>query len=241
MIVRKIKKSKIALFLVLLLPLGSNLKSQTLTEQLREKAEASQAKGSSDRRAIMESALEDLRNSKIIETAVSKGAQIPHFKLPDGRGKMVSSQKLLKKGPLVITFYRGGWCPYCNLQLHDLQKYLPNIQALGAELVAISPETPDNSMTTAEKNKLEFYVLSDAGNKVAHQFGLSYKLPPDLIELYQEFGIDLTKSNGTTDGELPIAATYVVNKEGEIIYSFLDIDYKKRAETTEIIEVLESL
>ena len=146
----------------------------TLTEQIKEKADAAKAKSPHEKQAIMEKAIDDLRKSKIVEQALKKGNTMPMFALPDVTRGRVKSDELLKKGPLVVVFYRGGWCPYCNLQLNDLQKHLAKIQSLGAQLVAISPQTPDNSVATAEKAQLKFYVLSDVGNKMARQFGLVY-------------------------------------------------------------------
>lgn len=213
----------------------------TLTEQLREKAEASKAKSDPQRAMVMQKAIDELDERKMVEKAVKKGDAFPAFRLPDAKGGVVDSKKLLKQGPLVVAFYRGGWCPYCNLQLHDLQKHLPAIRAVGAQLVAISPETPDNSVSTAEKNKLEFYVLSDKNGGVARRFGLMYALPDDLVEIYKGFGLDLAKANGMDTWELPLAATYVVAQDGKIVYSFLDADYKKRAETTEVVKILQEL
>ena len=115
----------------------------------------------------------------------SSGLSCPYFELPNPEGTSISLKNLLDKGPVVVTFYRGDWCPYCNLQLHDLQKHLTNIKELGAELVAISPEVPDKTAATVKKQNLQFYVLSDPDAKVGKQFGLMYQLPPKLIKLYK--------------------------------------------------------
>ncbi len=213
----------------------------TLTEKLKEMADQSKLKGTSEKRKIMEDAIEQVRRDHITEKAIKVGDTLPSFTLPDVKSQKISSVDLLKKGPLVVVFYRGGWCPYCNLQLHDLQKYLPEIKKLGANLVAISPQTPDESLSTAQKDNLSFYVLSDVGSKVGKQFGLIYKLPENLKKLYKEFGIDLEKSNATKDWELPLASTYVVKPDGKVIYSFLNADYKKRADTEDILKVLKAL
>lgn len=213
--------------------------SKTLTEQLREKADLAKAKAPLEKRKIMEGAIEDLRKSNIIKTALKKGDSLPSFSLPDVTRGMTHSKELLKKGPLIVVFYRGGWCPYCNLQLHDLQKHLSKIQALGAQLVAISPQSPDSSLSTAKKAQLKFYVLSDRGSQVARKFGLVFQLPDNLKNLYQEFGIDLEKSNQSNKWELPLSATYIASPTGKILYSFLDADYKKRAETLDLIQILQ--
>jgi len=220
--------------------IAKTMDEKSLTIQLEEMSAGSKEKVPPEKRKVMEDAIENLRKTHITDHALKVGDKMPPFELPDGNKKMVSSKTLLKKGPLIVVFYRGGWCPYCNLQLHDLQKYLPQIKGLGAELVAISPQTPDNSLSTAQKDKLSFYVLSDVGSKVGKKFGLVYKLPKKLQGLYKEFGIDLEKSNATRKWELPLAATYVIKQDGRISYVFLDVDYKKRAETKDLIDELKS-
>lgn len=213
----------------------------TLTEQLKQKADESASKSPDEVKKTMMAALEDLRKSKIAEKALKKGDSIPSFELPDVKKGLVSSKELLEKGPLIIVFYRGGWCPYCNLQLRDLQKSISEINDLGGQLVAISPEAPDNARETVKKQGLGYYVLSDVKADVGKKFGLMFTLPEDLIELYKKFGIDLNKANASQKWELPLAATYIVNKDGKITYSFVDVDYKKRAETKDLIAVLKKI
>jgi len=219
----------------------TNAEEATLTVQLQKLADASKSKGSSEKRKIMTDAIEALRKSQITDRALKVGDRMPDFVLPDVKNGPVDSKKLLKKGMLVIVFYRGGWCPYCNLQLHDLQAHLSEIKALGANLVAISPQTPDNSLSTAQKDGLSFYVLSDVDSKVAKQFNLTYTLPDNLKKLYREFGIDLEKSNASKVWELPLGATYIILPNNKIAYAFLNVDYKKRAETLDIIQKLKVL
>ncbi len=139
-----------------------------------------------------------------------------------------------------MTWYRGGWCPYCNIALRGFHKSLPGIKAAGASLVAISPESPDNSMTTVEKNHLEFAVLSDKGSKVARAYGVSYKIPKVLADQFKG-RLDLGKYNGDDSGELPLGVTYVVDQEGMIRYAFIDADYRKRAEPSDVLAVLRGL
>jgi len=213
----------------------------TLTQQLQSLADASKSKTPAEKRAIMDGAIDKLRASNILEKAAKKGDTMPAFSLPDVSRGTVASSNLLKRGPLVVVFYRGDWCPYCNLQLLDLQKHLGELEGLGARLVAISPQTPDNSVTTAQKRGLTYYVVSDANSRVAAKFGLMFRLPPELKKLYADFGLNLEKSNGAREWSLPVAATYVVSREGEIVYSFLDVDYKKRAETADVIDALKRL
>lgn len=153
---------------------------------------------------------------------------MPDFELPDATGKLVRSSVLRTQGALLISFYRGHWCPYCNLALKALQERLADISALGAQLLAISPQTPDHSLSTQQKHELKFPVLSDLGNKVAKQFGLVYTLDASLKPIYEAFGIDLVAHNGDSNFELPIPATYLVAEDGSVLESFLDVDYRKR-------------
>ena len=190
---------------------------------------------------VMQQANTDLGDSDILEQTLKVGDTIADFTLPNATGQPVSIKELLTKGPAVIAFYRGGWCPYCNLELKALQNALASIQETGATLVAISPETPDNSLTTQEKNELAFPVLSDVNNQVARQFGLVFKLPASLLPIYQNFGIDLVAYNGNDHFELPIPATYVVQPNGQIVYAFADVDYTKRAEPSAIVDALKGL
>jgi len=214
---------------------------ESLTEQLRDKAADSIEKLPKEALAIMNNAIEEVKTLEVVKTALKVGDRLPNFSLPDVQKGMVNSLELLKKGPLLISFYRGGWCPYCNLQLRDLQVHLPQIKETGAQLVAISPQVPDETAETVKKDELDFLVLSDAQGKVGEQFGLMFKLPDDLLTIYRKFGIDLEKANGNDSGELPLAATYIVNTEGKIVYAFVDEDYKKRAETKDLIETLKGL
>ncbi|TMB34163.1 MAG: AhpC/TSA family protein [Deltaproteobacteria bacterium] len=169
------------------------------------------------------------------------GDTAPSFTLPDAQGKQVSLDSLLKEGRVVIAFYRGQWCPYCDLQLRAYQEVLPRIKALGANLVAISPQTPDESLSTAEKRKLEFRVLSDAGNKVARGYGLVWKVPAGLDAIQKGFGINLAKSNGDASNELPVPGTFVLGADGRIAFSYVNADWRERLEPAGIIRALERL
>ena len=189
---------------------------------------------------LMQEATTALEQSKILEKILTVGDAIPDFSLPNATGEIVNLRELLAQGPVVIAFYRGRWCPYCNLELRALQQALASIQSTGATLVAISPETPDNSLTTQEKNDLEFQVLSDRDNQVAREFGLVFRLPAALPPIYKEFGIDLIAYNGNNHFELPIPATYVVRQDGTVKYAFADVDYTKRAEPSEIVNALQA-
>ena len=175
------------------------------------------------------------------KTALNVGAKMPEFTLNDSLGKAVSSKDLLKQGNLVVVFYRGAWCPFCNKYLHELQQNLSQIKQNGGNLVAISVENPNRSMAVAKKNELEFTVLSDPNLTVARKFGIVYQLPDATNEQYKSGGLDLAKYNQTEKAELPISATYIVNKKGEIVYAYIEPDYKKRAEPSVISETLSKM
>ncbi len=175
------------------------------------------------------------------KTALNVGGVMPSFTLSDAAGKSVKSDDLLKQGNLVVVFYRGAWCPFCNLYLKKLQENAAQIKAQGANIVAISVENPDRSMSVAAKNKIDFTVLSDPNFEVARKFGIVYEMPKETSELYKSKGLDLVAYNNTVKAELPLSATYVVNKKGEIVYAFLEPDYKKRAEPSVIIETLSKM
>jgi peroxiredoxin len=190
-----------------------------------------------ERQAVMERHINELRNG-LAKTALKAGDRAPPVVLTNAKGTTVDIKSLLGRGPVVVTFYRGGWCPYCNLELRAFQQLLPEIKAAGASLVAISPEKPDDTLSTAEKNALDFEVLSDVGQKVGRAFGLVYSFSDELKWAYREFGLDIPGKNGADEWALPISATYVIGQDGQIIYAYTDADYRDRAEPAEVLKVL---
>lgn len=216
----------------------SKLSDLTLQDQLRLMKEASAAKIPPEVAKIMQDELAKLKKTQIENHVLKVGQTMPNFKLNDATGKPVDLKSLLKKGPVVVTFYRGSWCPYCNAQLSDLQKHMAEFKAKGATLVAITPEKPDMAALTAEKKKLEFPILYDEGNKLADKTGLVFKLSPELKAVYTKFGIDLEKDQGNADWKLPIPASFVLAKTGKVIFSFVDADYTNRADTEKLIAAI---
>lgn len=212
----------------------------SLTQDLAHLRSQLRANFSEETKATMDRATQELTHSGIVEQSLQVGDKAPNFALPNAVGETVQLQDLLKAGPVVIAFYRGQWCPYCNLELRALQQHVGEIKALGATLVAISPQTPDNSLSTREKNELTFEVLSDVGNRVAKQFGLVFTLPEELRPIYQHLGIDLPAHNGDDTFELPLAATYIVAADGTIVHAFVDADYTKRLDPQEIVAALQT-
>ncbi len=183
----------------------------------------------------MEAATQLLRDSGIQATALKPGQPAPDVTLLNAIGQPVPLASLWQQGPLILVFYRGGWCPYCNLELRAWQQLLPQVKALGAQLVAISPQTPDNSLSTQEKNELAFEVLSDSHLLAAQGFGIAFDLPPALVEVYTSVGHDLPQTNGNGRWTLPLPATYVVGQDGRIAFAHVDVDYRNRAEPADVL------
>lgn len=213
----------------------------SLSQQLKEQNDAGRARFPAETLAVMDRATAEVASSGIAGSSLGLGAKVPDFELPDASGTQVSLSALLAKGPVVLSFYRGGWCPYCSTELRALQAKLAEINAAGATLVAVSPQTPDASLSTAEKLELAFPVLSDEGNQVAESFGLVFSLPEALREVYAGFGLDLPAANGDDTFRLPIPATYVIRADGTVAWRFADADYTKRAEPDDVLAALAAL
>jgi peroxiredoxin len=182
--------------------------------------------------------IKKLAESGIAKRALQVGSRAPDFSLPNARGAMVSLSSLLAKGPVVVTFYRGGWCPFCDLQLRAYQSVLPEIRRLRAELVAISPQTTDYSLSDIEKMELTFAVLSDAHNLVARQYGLVFVLSDALKELQNRFDNPIPKFNGDDSWELPMPGTFVLDRGGIVRLAHVDPDYMRRLEPAAILKAL---
>jgi peroxiredoxin len=192
-----------------------------------------------DRQAIMERHIQQLRTGAIQHRMLKVGDKAPAIVLGNAKGEIVDVGTLLKNGPVIVAFYRGGWCPYCNIELRAFEAVLPRIAAAGASLVAISPEKPDDSLSTAEKNALSFEVLSDVGHTVGRAFGLVYEFTDELRGAYHGFGLDIPAVNGTPgEWALPVSATYVIDSNGTIIYAYTDVDYRDRADPEDVLKVL---
>lgn len=187
-----------------------------------------------------EKGIAELRAAGLERDALKPGDPAPDFTLPDATGKPVGLAARLREGPVVLKFYRGGWCPYCNLELRAWQRALPELRALGAQLIAVSPETPDNSLSTQEKNALTFTVLTDAGSRVAREYRLAFRLSPELQALYESRGRDLAQWNGG-DWTLPVPGTFVIGKDRRVALAFVDADYRARLEPATAIDAVRRL
>ncbi|MFI9815966.1 peroxiredoxin-like family protein [Saccharothrix variisporea] len=211
----------------------------SVNAELRAFYDSRQQQIPADVRAVMQRAARELEEADL--RPLAEGATAPSFVLPSATGDLVSSEDLLADGPLVLTFYRGSWCPYCNIALRSLAHHHDAITTRGARLAAVSPQVPDESLTFAEKNELPFAVLSDVGLATAKAFGLTFDLPDDLAAVYENLGIDLHRANGGHARTLPIPATYVITGDHTIHWSFADTDYTRRAEPTDILAALDRL
>ncbi len=189
----------------------------------------------------MHRATEELIASGAAARALKAGDTAPHFVLKDPGGKSVSASELLAQGPLVVSFYRGVWCPYCNMELQALQEALPAFRELGANLVAISPQNAVNSRKSVRNNGLEFPILSDPGNETAAAFGLRYALPGYLIELYKSLKNDLPTFNSDTSWTLPMPGRFVIGQDRVIRYAEVNPDYTHRPEPADMLPAVRSL
>jgi peroxiredoxin len=206
----------------------------SLKEQLAEYRAGWFKRVPPERQAIMERHIAELRDG-LARTALKAGDAAPPIVLRNAKGETVDVGDMLRRGPVIVTFYRGGWCPYCNLELRAFEKALPEIKAAGAALVAISPEKRDDTVTTAEKNALSFEVLSDVGQKVGRAFGLVYVFTEELKRAYGGFGLDIPAKNAASEWALPIAATYLIGQNGKILYAYTDADYRDRVDPQDVL------
>ncbi len=212
-----------------------------LKEQLKAKRMELESGRDKTQTEVMRHATEQLIREGIGNSALEVSDEIPSFGLPNVRGQLVEIKDLLKNGPIILTFYRGSWCPYCNLELRAYQQNIEEIKALGAQVIAISPELPDSSLSNAEKLALEFEVLSDFGNVVARNFGLVFKMSEEWIDVFRQLDSDFTAHNGDDTWELPVPATYVVSSDSKIVFSYVNANYLERADPQQVVAALTEL
>lgn len=212
----------------------------SLSQQLEEYRAGWRARVPADRQAVMDRHIAHLRATGAAERALGVGQVAPPVMLPNAFGKTIDLADLLAQGPVVLTFYRGGWCPFCNMELRAYQALLPRITAAGARVVAISPERPDDTLATYEKNGLAFEVLSDVGQNVAKAFGLYYAFTDELRTAYDGFKLDIPGKNGTPDEwALPMSGTYVIGRDGVVLFADAGVDYRERVDPLDVLSVLE--
>lgn len=188
--------------------------------------------------AIHTRAVAELKARRLAANIPPVGAQAPAFDLADHDGKIVSSSDLLAKGRLVVCFIRGRWCPFCVGQMEAMNLVLPQINEAGAALVAISPQTVKQAFFMHDQHRLRFPLLSDAGNKVARQFGLTYRVPEAQESIYRRAFVNLPFANGDESWELPIPATYILGRDGTVLFASANEDYTERPEPADILRIL---
>ena len=214
--------------------------TDSLSDELAAYRASWRARVPAERQAVMDRHVAFLAESGIARTALQVGDRAPAIVLRDQHGAPFDVTTLLRQGPVVVTFYRGGWCPFCNLELKAYQAQLPRLVAAGASLVAISPERPEDAVTTAEKNALTFPVLSDVGQAVGRAFGVVYAFTAEVRTVYDGFKLDIPTKNGTPDDwSLPLSATYVIGPDGILLFADTRVDYRERTDPLEVLRLLE--
>jgi peroxiredoxin len=211
-----------------------------LRDIFAERRELSAKYVPAETQAIHARATAELKQQHLAANILPVGLQIPEFQLQDHDGKRISSSDLLAKGRLVLCFIRGRWCPFCVAQMEAMNLILPNIEQAGATLAAISPQTVQQAFFMRDQHKLRFPLLSDAGNHVARQFGLTYRAPDEQRAVYQRAFVNLPFVNGDNSWELPIPATYIVDSDGRVLYASANEDYADRPEPEDIVRILQT-
>src|ERR1700720_694623 len=212
--------------------------TRSLREQFAERKELVAKYVPAEIQAIHARVIAELQQQRIAESALAAGRKAPAFELTDHNGRLVSSTELLTQGRVVICFFRGRWCPFCVGQLEAMNLVLPEIQAAGSSLIAISPQTMEQSFFMADPQKLRIPLLSDLGNDVARQFGLVYRVPEFQQAVYRRAFINLPLANGDESWELPIPATYILERDGTVLCASSNPDYTERPEPGEILSAV---
>ena len=210
----------------------------SLAQQLSEFKASLPSQLSAEVLQTFDDAIQALDESGMANNAPKVGDELKDFVLSNQSGEQKSLAELRKSGPVVVVFYRGGWCPYCNLELRAYQQVLPQLKEAGAQLVAVTPELPDSSLSTTEKNGLEFEVLTDVGAEYAKEIGIAFSLPEEIREIYANLGGDLQRFNGAGNFNLPIPATFVVDTDGKVAFAHVDVDYTTRANPEDVLSVV---
>ncbi len=213
--------------------------AQTLSQQLAEKTAQSSKRAPPERVAAFQKGIDLVRATGIEKSAKQVGDMAVDGQLKNWKGDTITLSELWKQGPVVLMWYRGGWCPYCNIQLRMMQQNLDKIEGAGAKLVVLTPELPEKAKETAEANDLNIAALHDANLELAKKYGIVFELPAPIAPMYRDSG-RLKEFNGSDELQLPLSATYVVDRFGEITYAFLDADYKKRAEPSDVITAVQA-
>lgn len=221
------------IFMFLLVSSSTLALGVTLTQELSEKSSTAQKKRPKAVNDVMAKSLKSLKDSGIETQAVAAGVKAPDFQL-----NYTSFKNIYKKKPVILKFYRGSWCPYCQLELKAYEKYKKQMEAKGYQIIILTPDTKQEIRKFKDKQKITMDIYQDKDNHIAKKFGISFKISDELSTLYKGFGIDLNASQGSNANELPLPGTYVINTEGVIVYAFIDADYTKRLDPLVLLEVL---
>ncbi len=224
----------VLIWLVVSSAYGQELPGPDLSAQLADAARESQTRLPAETLRAMKQAVDEVRATGIEKSARQVGDAAIDAELMGWNGETVQLSELWNEGPIVLMWYRGGWCPYCNLQLRAMQKSLKQIEGTGAKLVVLTPELPEKAKETAAANDIDFVALHDAGSATARKYGLVFELAESIVPMYRD-RLRLAEYNGSDAMELPLSATYVIGKGGRITYAFLDADYKRRAEPADVV------
>ena len=209
-----------------------------MKQELQDHLNATLKRVDNKAKEIMKASAQKLIDDKVGANAIKVGHKLPDVTLINATNEQINIYDYLKQGPLIINFYRGAWCPYCNIELRAYKDLLPAIKKAGGNLLAISPELPDTSLSLTEKHDLDFEVLSDINNAYAQKLGLVFKVDDELLGVYKKFGIDWDEAQGNTNKELPIPATFVIDIDGSVLLASINTDYTKRIEPSEVLKVL---
>lgn len=204
-----------------------------LTQKLKEASQKMGAKTPTEMKKIFKRTGKRLEKTGIAQSAINQGEKLPEFKIEGKPFKNFYSKK-----PVVLKFYRGHWCPYCQIELKDYQKYKSEIEKAGYQLIVLTPDSKKNIQKFKKKQKVTIDIYQDKDNAIAKKFGIAFKLDKELQPIYIQFGINLTKSQGNANNELPLPGTYVIEKDGSIKYAFIDSDYKKRLDPVDLLDII---
>lgn len=211
--------------------------NMSLKEEIKKLKDIAREKTPDEIKQIFSRAIKELQETGKVK-GIKAGGRAPNFTLKDTLGNDIELYEKLKNGPVVLTFYRGVWCPYCNLQLRAYEDIFPQIQAEGAELLAISPQKQEKSISVAEKNNLTFKLLTDVDGETSEKYNILFEVPTYLREVYEQMGINLSEYNMGEKWSLPLAATFIIDKNALIRYSFVNVDYTERMEPIDILSIL---
>lgn len=214
--------------------------AKTLTDSLLVKKNDFLAKADPTKIDVYQKGIDALANGTALSNALNVGDSAPNISLPDARNHMVELKDLLKKGPVILSWYRGGWCPYCSISLHFYDKYAEAFEAKGVQFVAITPESVDKINETKNRLGLKLNVFQDKNNAVAEKFNIAYTVHPDVMQYYNQ-SFNMAEYNGNSSNKLPLAATYLIDKNGIIRYAFIDADYRNRAEPEVLLKQINLL